>query len=227
MDTKATTSDHTDTGGALVEESPAPLEEAGTVRKHVSTAAMCSASQTVTVCHLAKLPVASQCPRPAGFCTDDSPALLEKVGCLAQNSAEADCLFSVGTRADELPITMGKADLEGDRALKHTVFWYSSDRNVLLPQILPHLLFGFPFYCTLVLNQFFTPLLKSNSTAQSSSTLPVLKPSPLPSVPLVSAETSSQHAYPSPPATSTPDISQPEPSHTTSLSGTNKHPTVT
>lgn len=71
------------------------------------------------------------------------------------------------------------------------------------------------------------PFTQSNSTAQSSSTLPVLKPSPLPSVPLVSAETSSQHAYPSPPATSTPDISQPEPSHTTSLSGTNKHPTVT
>ena len=71
------------------------------------------------------------------------------------------------------------------------------------------------------------PFTHSNSTAQSSSTLPVLKPSPLPSVPLVSAETSSRHAYPSPPATSTPDISQPEPSHTTSLSGTNKHPTVT
>ena len=70
------------------------------------------------------------------------------------------------------------------------------------------------------------PFTQSNSTAQSSSTLPVLKPSPLPSVPLVSAETSSQYAYP-PPATSTPDISQPEPSHTTSLSGTNKHPMVT
>ncbi|KAF3974758.1 hypothetical protein CMV_001937 [Castanea mollissima] len=31
LDTKATTSDHTDAGGALAEESPAPLEEVGTV----------------------------------------------------------------------------------------------------------------------------------------------------------------------------------------------------
>ena len=71
------------------------------------------------------------------------------------------------------------------------------------------------------------PFTQSNSTAQSSSTLPVLKPSPLPTFPLVSAETSSQHAYPSPPATSAPDISPLEPSHTTSLSGTYTHPMVT
>ena len=71
------------------------------------------------------------------------------------------------------------------------------------------------------------PSTQSNSTAQSSSTLPVLKPSPLPTFPLVSAETSSQHAYSSPPATSAPDISPLEPSHTTSLFGTYTHPTVT
>ena len=97
---------------------------------------------------------------------------------------------------------------------------------MLLPQILPHLLFGLLFYCTLVLNQFFSPLLNL-IPLHTSSTLPVPKPSPLPSAPLVSAETSSQHAYPSPPATSAPDISPPEPSHTTSLSGTNTHPKAT
>ena len=78
--------------------------------------------------------------------------------------------------------------------------------------------------CSQSILQLFT---QSNSTAQSSPTLPVLKPSPLPSVPLVSAENCSQHAYPSPPATYAPDISPPEPSHTTSLSGTNTHTTAT
>ena len=65
---------------------------------------------------------------------------------------------------------------------------------MLLPQILPHLLFGLLFYCTLVLNQFFSPLL---------NLIPLHNPLLLYlywNLHLylhfhVSAETSSQHAY--------------------------------
>ncbi|KAF3954329.1 hypothetical protein CMV_020311 [Castanea mollissima] len=122
LDTKAMTSDHTVAVGAHAEESSAPLEEAGTVRNQISTVAMCSAGQTVMVCRPAKTPTASQCPPLIGFCTNYSLVLLERVGCLVENSAEAECLFSEGTRANELPITMGQADLEAGRALRHTVF---------------------------------------------------------------------------------------------------------
>lgn len=43
--------------------------------------------------------------------------MLEKVGCLAMTSAETECLFSEGSRTDEPSITLGKVEIEGDRAL--------------------------------------------------------------------------------------------------------------
>ena len=79
------------------------------------------------------------------------------------------------------------------------------------------------FFVALFSQTILQPSTQSNSTAQSSSTLTLLKPLPLPSVSLVSTETSSQHAYPSRPATLAPDISPPEPSYTYYILICHKH----
>ena len=44
------------------------------------------------------------------------------MGSLAETLAEVECLIFVGYCADGPPITLGKAETEGDRALKGLVF---------------------------------------------------------------------------------------------------------
>ena len=44
-----------------------------------------------------------------------------KVGCLPVTSSEAGCPFSKGFRVGEPPFSLGKANLEGDRASKSLV----------------------------------------------------------------------------------------------------------
>ena len=54
----------------------------------------------------------------AGTTGEGPPAILEKLGCLLEILAEAKCLFSGGSHADEPSISLGKAEIEGDRAFK-------------------------------------------------------------------------------------------------------------
>ena len=47
-----------------------------------------------------------------------SVPLTENMGCLVKTSVEVECLISDGSCVDEPSITLGKAETEGDRALK-------------------------------------------------------------------------------------------------------------
>lgn len=51
-----------------------------------------------------------------GFHAGGSPAILEKVGCLPETSAEAGFRCSEGSHAGEPLFSLGKAEIEGDRA---------------------------------------------------------------------------------------------------------------
>ena len=99
---------------------------------------MSSAGQIEMMGRLAKASMVTWCPFSDGFRTEDSLVTLDRgdialihttrmdtlsvpltknMGCLAKTSVEAECLISDGSRADKPPITLGKAEIEGDRAL--------------------------------------------------------------------------------------------------------------
>ena len=92
--------------------SPAPLEKAGIK----SSFAVESPASSVP---LEKASIESSFD---GFRAEGSPTTLEQVGCLLETLAKAEYLFSEGSSAGEPLISLGKAEIEGDRASKGLVF---------------------------------------------------------------------------------------------------------
>ena len=131
-----------DADAFLAEESPMPSEMASTVRQHASKSAMSPVGQSVMNFCPAKAVVVNHGPFSNGFHAEDSSTTLDRadlalfhttrtntmsapptelMGSLMETLVEAECLFSVGYSVDGLQITLGKAETEGDWALKGLV----------------------------------------------------------------------------------------------------------